>query len=59
MPHYLVLKESFTNTSRFGSAIQALPSDIGEYFKLTFIAVAVVVFICTFHFFFLLYPEMT
>ena len=37
------------NTSRFGSAIQVLPSDIGEYFSSFFIPVVVVfisIFIC-------------
>ena len=42
------------NTSRFGSAIHVLPSDIREYFKLSFI-IAVVVFIFLFCFQKLLY----
>ena len=33
-----------SNTSRFGSAIQVLPSDIGEYLSSLFNAVVVVVF---------------
>ena len=33
------------NTSRFGFAIQVLPSDIGEYFSSFFITVVAVVFI--------------
>ena len=46
------------NTSRFGSAIQVLPNDIREYFKLSFI-IAVVVFIVFDLFFSLLYSEIT
>ena len=46
------------NTSRFGSMIQVLQSDIREYFKLSFPA-AVVVFISIFHFLSLLYSEIT
>ena len=42
------------NTSRFGSAIQVLPSDIGEYFSSYCITVVVVVFIFLFLFFLLL-----
>ena len=38
------------NNSRFGSTIQVLPSGIGEYFKLSFINVAVAA-ISIFHFF--------
>ena len=45
-------------TSRFGSVIQPLPSDIREYFKLSFITV-VIVFISIFHIFSLLYSEIT
>ena len=37
-----------SNTSKFGSAIQVLPSDIGEYFSSFFNAVVVVVFISIF-----------
>ena len=36
------------NTPRFGFALQALPSDIGEYFSSFFITVVVVVFISIF-----------
>ena len=36
------------NTSRFGSAIQVLPSDIGKYFSLFLITTVVVVFISMF-----------
>ena len=36
------------NTSRFGSAIQVLPSDIGKYFSSFLITAAVVVFISIF-----------
>ena len=36
------------NTSRFGSAIQVSPPDIGEYFSSFFIAGAVIVFISVF-----------
>ena len=36
------------NTSRFGSAIQLLPSDIGEYLSSLFNAIVVVVFISIF-----------
>ena len=32
------------NTSRFGSAMQVLPSDIGEYLSSFFNAIVVVVF---------------
>ena len=39
-----------TNTSRFGSAIQVLPSDIGEYLSSFFNAVVVVVFYFYFYF---------
>ena len=46
------------NTSRFGSAIQLLPSKIRDYFKLSFIIV-VVVFISIFDFFSLFYSEIT
>ena len=36
------------NTSRFGSAIQLLPSDIGQYLSSFFNAITVVVFISIF-----------
>ena len=36
------------NTSRFGSAIQVLPSDIGKYFSSFLITAVVVVFISIF-----------
>ena len=36
------------NTSRFGSAIQVLPSDTGKYFSLFLITAVVVVFISMF-----------
>ena len=45
--YWIILKG---NTSRFGSAIQVLPSDIGEYLSSFFNAVVVVVF--HFHFLF-------
>ena len=46
------------NTSRFGSAIQVLPYDIREYFKLSFV-IAVVAFIIFDIFLFSLYSERT
>ena len=54
--HFLAEVTFKGNTSRFGSAIQLLPTDIGEYLELSFITV--VVFISVFHFS-LLYSEMT
>ena len=38
------------DTSMFESAIQVLTSDIAEYVKLSFLAVAVVIFIYIFYF---------
>ena len=35
-------------TSRFGSALQILPFDIGKYFSSFFILAVVVVFLCSF-----------
>ena len=44
--YWIILKG---NTSRFGSAIQVLPSDIGEYLSPLFNHVVVVVFIFLFY----------
>ena len=47
------------NTSRFGFAIQVLPSDIGKYFKLSFITGAIVFISIAIVRISLLYSEIT